>query len=387
MNRLAIVLLLIGAASAGEAPNLAKVTPPAGRVTVAEAIRTGVEFLVANQNKEGSFGRYASGRSYELWCDVPGGHMAFKTASTALCWLGLNDAPYQTEASRKAQERCLRFLAQHADVKRAYAQQFYNIWPYAYGLRALGQALKRKAPGAEPETIRDTMRRIVKGLGVIQAPDGGWSYLEFRNPLRRPTSSNSFVTATVLVGIREAQEAGIEVPQKMVDRAVRYVWRTRTRDGNYTYSKGWKYAPYGRINRPQGSSMRNQACNLALEIFDPEKLGVDKLRVGLDQLRDHHRFATIALRRPRPHESHYAVSGYFYLYGYQYAALVLGRMPGKDQEEYWPFVVNALLKTRQLDGSYWDYPTYGYHKFYGTGYALIGLSACPKAIADKLKPE
>lgn len=123
--------------------------------------------------------------------------------------------------------------------------------------------------------------------------------------------------------------------------------------------------------------MRNQACNLALHLFDPERCGPSELRLGLEQLRDHHRFAAVALRRPRPHESFYAVSGYFYLYGYQYAALVLEHVPEEDRREFMPFVAEAILKTRQPDGSFWDYPTYDYHKYYGTGYALIALARCP----------
>jgi hypothetical protein len=316
-------------------------------------------------------------RTYELWCDVPGGHQAFKAATTALCWLGLNDAAYQPEASKEAQARCLAWLTKSAAVKRAYAEQFYNIWPYAYGMRALAQALRKEVPGADRAAITATIRQILKGLDTLQTPEGGWSYLDFDFPGRKPTASNSFTTATVLMGIHEARLAGIEVDPKLVDRAVKYLWRTRTPDGNYTYSIGWQWRPQGPINRPQGSSMRNQSCNLALRLFDPEKLGPAELRVGLEQLRDNHRFATAALRRPVPHSSWYAVSGYFYLYGYQYAALVLDRLPDADKAAFWPFVAEAILKTRQLDGSFWDYPTYDYHKYYGTGYALIALSRCP----------
>jgi len=125
--------------------------------------------------------------------------------------------------------------------------------------------------------------------------------------------------------------------------------------------------------------MRNQACNLALHLFEPAELGRKELRLGLEQLRDNHRFATAALRRPKPHSSWYLVSGYFYLYGYQYAALVLDQVPEEDRKEFGPFVAEAILKTRQPDGSFWDYPTYDYHKYYGTGYALIALSRCPPA--------
>jgi len=374
-----VLLLLPAVAVAGDAPVLANVVPPAGQVSVDEAIRTGVDFLVKNQNKDGSFGHDTIGRDYELWCDVPGGHMAFKGGTTALCWLGLFDAPYQPEASKEAQARCLAWLAKHAAVKRAYGEQFYNIWPYAYGIRALSRALKEGAPGADRETILATIQAILKGLDTLQTPDGGWSYLDFDTPLRKPVASNSFTTATVLIGLHEARDAGVDVPQKMIDNAVKYLWRARTPDGNYWYSIGWQYYPAGQINRPQGSSMRNQSCNLALHLFEPEKMGRARMHTGLEQLRDNHRFATAALRRPVPHSSWYKVSGYFYLYGYQYAALVLEQLPEEEGKEFWPFVAEAILKTRQPDGSFWDYPTYDYHKYYGTGYALIALSRCPPA--------
>ncbi len=111
-----VVLLLAGAVCAGDAPNLTHFMPPAGRVSVDEAIRKGVEFLVKNQNKDGSFGHHVIGRNYELWCDVPGGHRAFRAATTALCWMGLNDAPYQPPASKAAQARCLSWLFKNAAI-------------------------------------------------------------------------------------------------------------------------------------------------------------------------------------------------------------------------------------------------------------------------------
>jgi hypothetical protein len=379
VRRFLLLLLIGGASGAGEAPVLAKVVPPAAQVSVEEAVRTGVDFLVRNQNKDGSFGRYTIGRNYELWCDVPGGHQAFKGGTTALCWLGLHDVAYQPEASKQAQARCLDWLVKNAAVKRAYGEQFYNIWPYAYGIRALSVALREGAPGADREAITATIGKILKGLETLQTHDGGWSYLDFDAPLRKPTSSNSFTTATVLIGLKEAQSAGIEIPPRMIDKAVRYLWRNRTPHGNYWYSIGWQWSPNGQINREQGSSMRNQSCNLALHFFDPAKLGRKEMVKGLEQLRDNHRFATAALRRPQPHSSFYAVSGYFYLYGYQYGALVLEQLPAEDRRRFTPFVAESVLKTRQPDGSFWDYPTYDYHKFYGTGYALIALARCPRA--------
>ena len=55
--------------------------------------------------------------------------------------MGLQSAQYQPEASKKAQEKCLAWMVDHVRVKRAFANQFYNVWSLGYGLRALSRAL------------------------------------------------------------------------------------------------------------------------------------------------------------------------------------------------------------------------------------------------------
>jgi len=36
-------------------------------------------------------------------------------------------------------------------------------------------------------------------------------------------------------------------------------------------------------------------------------------------------------------------------------------------------LIEEILVTLHPDGSFWDYPLYGYHNPYGTGYALLAL--------------
>ena len=97
-----------------------------------------------------------------------------------------------------------------------------------------------------------------------------------------------------------------------------------------------------------------------------------------DLLVRHAGFQRAAVRRPIPHESWYAISGYFYLYGHAYASYVLTQQSADVQERLWPEMLEAVLWCRQPDGSYWDYPLYSYHKPYGTGFALQVLNRVPR---------
>jgi len=368
-----LALALAAAAAAEEAPNLAREAPPAAKVSVDVAIRTGVSWLVANQNKDGSWGKPTSGRTYEVMAAIPGGHYAFRAATTALCWIGLRDVSYQPQESRAAQEKALKWLARNVRVKRARGGELYNIWALGYGLRAVSQALREEAPGASPEELRKMAESLVKALGIYQTPDGGFGYYDFRTKTFRPSWSTSFTTATCLIGLHEAEKAGLDVPPDLVARGRKHLLMCRTPKGTYLYGSYFRYYPRASINRAQGSSMRTQACNLALRLSG-HPLDDKELKSGLDQLVKHHRFAIAGVRRPIPHESWYAVSGYFYLYGHQYGALVLEQLPESDRGYYARRIAEAVLKTRQKDGSFWDYPLYGYHKPYGTGYALIALA-------------
>jgi hypothetical protein len=380
------VALAARAVLAQEAPNLAVSTPPAAEVTVERAIEAGVEFLVTHQNDDGSFGHHTSGRSYEIMADVPGSHHAFRAATTALCWLGLDDQAYRTPRSDEAAHRALAWLVSNARVKRADAVEMYNVWSHGYGLRALAQALKTEAPGTDRPEIRATADALIEALALYQVPDGGWGYYDFNAKTYRPSgTSMSFTTATILVALYEAREAGLEVPQSMIDHAVKSVRICRKADGSYIYGWYLRYRPLMGVNQPKGSSLRTPACNFALRLFGAD-ISDEDLRTGLGHLVDHNRFAVAGVRRPIPHESWYQVSGYFYLYGHQYAALCLEHLSAADHQRFWPPLVRAVLKTRQPDGSFWDYPMYGYHKFYGTGYALMALSRCPPEIASSMTP-
>jgi hypothetical protein len=342
----------------------------AGEVSLDEAIKGGVEFLVKNQNNDGSFGKRTSGRSFEVTSAVPGGHYAFGSATTALCWLGLDDVGDKS----KTKDRALDWLVKNARVKRAHGGQLYNTWSFAYGLHALSQAYRK----TKREDVRKAAEEIIAAIAKYQTPDGGWGYYDFQYKAARPEWSTSFSTASIVIALKEAEIAGLSVSPKVVSKALVNIKRCRKPDGTYLYGMYMRMSPMHGVNQPQGASLRVQTCNLALNLYGAGVKEAD-LRHGLEMLHKHHRFALAGVRRPIPHESWYAVSGYFYLYGQRYAASVFERLPRKERPRHAKLVAASVLKSRQPDGSFWDYPLYGYHKFYGTGYALMTLARCKRA--------
>jgi hypothetical protein len=363
-------------------------TPPRAEPTAEEraiekTAREAIAWLVQNQNKEGSWGSYESPRPIEVLADVPGSHQAFQYATTALAALALEGCPIVSEEKDRAVDRAMDWMLEHFDVKRPNGMEHYNVWSFGYGLQCFGEHLLAKPTDPRSEKIRAAAKRLVEKLGMYQTLDGGWGYLSLNGlPTFQPSdTSMSFTTATCMIGIERAQRAGIEVPEKLVKRAVDHLERSRLNDGAFLYGEYLKYRPRHPVNQVKGSACRTPACQYALMLFG-EKVSEQEREEGIEELLfKTARFQKIAVRRPIPHESWYSVSGYFYLYGHAYAAYIIEGLPKEKQARLWPALVEAANYCREPDGSYWDYPLYSYHKPYGTAFALMVLSGALKATA------
>lgn len=355
--------------------------PPGSQVDVPTAIRTAVAWLVANQNADGSFGTHLSSRPYEVLASVPGSQDAFQVATTGLCVLALQDARDPSPAVRSARERALDFLIAKSAVRRQSGMEHYNVWAFGYALRAIAEDLRQAPDGPRAAGLRTMAAQLVEKLGTYQTTDGGWGYLSLDEvPTYHPSdTSMSFTTATILIGIQAAQVAGTAIPEALRAKAVDHLKRSRLPDGAFLYGEYLKYRPRMEVNERKGSACRTPACLFALEQCG-EKVTETEYREALEDLLVRHAALQRAgVREPIPHRSFYAISGYFYLYGHAYAAYVLQKLPKADQERFGPLLAQAVLFCREKNGSFWDYPLYGYHDAYGTAYALIALTRVPAA--------
>ncbi len=360
------------------------------------AIDRGVDFLLTHQNKDGSWGSATRTKDLNIYAPVPGAHDAFRTGTTSLAISALIEirrdlsqhlTEERTQKIDQALERSEQWLMERLPIlRRATGDAIYNVWGHGYGLKALVRMHQRRS---ESDPSRADIAKLIEkqfdSLQRYESVDGGWGYYDMRYQAARPTSdSTSFTTASILIGLHEAQDIGIVPPKRLVDRAVASIKRQQKPDFTYLYGEYLKYTPMGGINRPGGSLGRTQSCNLALKLWGDVGITDNVVKHWLWRLYLRNGWLDIGRKRPVPHESWFQVAGYFYYYGHYYAALSMDSLPIADRAPYQAMLVELMLARQEANGSWWDYPLYDYHEAYGTSYALMTLLRCvPQAAPNE----
>lgn len=347
------------------------------------AIDRGVKFLLDRQREDGSWGSADNTKGgIDIYAPPPGGHHAFRAGVTALCVSALVESGRDDAATGKALDRGQAWLLERLPkLRRATPDALYNVWGHAYGIEALVLLDRRNAvDDATRARIRECIRGQVELLDRYETVNGGWGYYDFDVGSKKPAGSpNSFTTATVLLALADARDLGIDVPQKLFDRGLATMRRQMKPDRSYLYGEHHRYRPQHPVNLPGGSLGRSQACNALLR-----RLGVpdvtDAATVAwLERLFARNGWLDLGRKKPIPHESWFAVAGYFFFYGHFYGAECIESLPAELRPPLQDQLARILLPLQEPDGCWWDYPFYDYHTQYGTAFAVRTLVRCRKA--------
>jgi hypothetical protein len=361
------------------------ITPPT-RETIGAAIDRGVDFLTERQNKNGSWGSPRRTKNLNIYAPTPGGHHAFQTGTTSLGLMAMLEfeskaSPDKDRAARVASaiDRGEAWLLNRLPrLRRANGDAIYNVWGHAYSIQALVRLSTRSGVDAEQlSTYRSLVTQQLDLLNRYHLTSGGWGYYDFVAQTKRPSGSpSSFTTATVLIAAKEAQTFGLELPEKTIAQSVASIRRQQRPDFSYLYGEYFRQRPMHVINRPGGSLGRSQVCNLALRQYGDDRITDEVLKLWLDRLFARNGWLSIGRKRPVPHESHFAVAGYFYYYGHFYAAMCIEELPEAERPYFQGHLAHILLPLQEKDGSWWDYPLYDYHQPYGTAMTVMALLRC-----------
>ncbi len=363
------------------------VTPPTS-LEVDQALGRGVNFLIAAQNTDGSWGSPTNTKDLNIYAPVPGAHHAFRSAVTGLAVSALLRSHDKRPEVESAVERAEAWMNEHlSQVRRANQDAIYNVWAHAYTIEALADLIRFRA--AEDDVMhrrRELISEQIQRLQRYESINSGWGYYDFNQHTQRPTSeSTSFTTATALIALDAAQQVGVPVPQTLVQRAVASIKRQQKPDFSYYYSDNGPTSnrPMWSINRPGGSLGRSQVCNLALRRWGDAQVTDHVLEVWLDRLFARNLWLDMGRKRPIPHESHFLVAGYFFYYGHWYAAQCIDELPIERRQRHRDQMLRLMVDLQEKDGSWWDYPLYNYHPTYGTAMVVMTLSRCRPELTEE----
>lgn len=361
-----------------------------------ETVDKALSWVLKNQKKAGDWGMMNS-RPYDIYLGNLNSLHVWGNASTSLIVMGLLRQPATADID-SALRKALEYLIQAPDTPRASSTTFYNVWAHAYMLQGLLNGAADPRFTDLKTRLRNRASHELRYLLKHQALDGGWGYYDFKHRTKRPSGdlSTPFTTAAALVALKEVQIADLKIevkgdegggglPDHNAQIGLEYLKRHRIPNGAYYYSTGHMGYPLSDANQIRGSIGRSQSGDNAMATwnfkFTKNKIE-DELKSSLDVFFKEHAFIFMGKGRQLPHESWYATAPYYYYFGHYYASRNVLKLNKQYQAEYGEKLAALIVPEQYEDGSFWDYPLYGYAKAYGTGYVLTILANCRDAMTE-----
>jgi hypothetical protein len=310
----------------GAHPSQAPPAKPLITRAIQQAIDAGLAFLAKQQAGDGSWGT----RGYK-------GHVAV-TSLAGFAYLSAGHRPGQGPHGQTV-AKALDYVLMCGGKKHVGLPAGFFLWPsfsltgamygHGYAVQFLAEALAAVG-GKKQEAVKEALTRGVKIILDAQNKEGGWRYRP------EPRDADLSVTCCQLHALLAAKRAGIEVPQEVLDKALRYVRSCYDATaGNFRY-------------QPQAgkSNYAFALCAAAVSVLAIAKADEDEpFTKGLAYL------------KARP-GGDAAYGGIYFCYGHYYAAQAMSHRGGKDWETWYPGARESLLSPRPKRGpdSSWPGP-------------------------------
>ena len=228
-----LILALAAPLTRGEAPASRAATAPTtkpadARDTVIvdpeteKTIRGSLKFLAAQQSPTGA------------WASPGGEHPLAVTGYTLMAFLAAGQLPNEGEYGKNVAAganfilSCVRPDGYITSTDRSIGRKQSNMYDHGIAAIALGEVYGQ----TQDPKLKEKLQTIVRLIVSAQNQQGGWRYTP------RPESADISVTVLQVVALRVAKNGGLDVPQKTIDAAVKYV-----KSCNHKQSGGFCYQP------------------------------------------------------------------------------------------------------------------------------------------------
>ena len=314
VRRLLLVAALAGIARAEDPAELAASGPEIVEITekLDQSVERGCAWLAKNQANDGSWGSEGSSGQYKM-------------VMTGLAGLALLSAgnqpgrgPYGSNITRAA-EFCLKHAGRDGLITTDTEGQ--TMYGHGFAMTFLAELYGMDVGGELDARIKQTLTAAVKKTYQSQSVNGGWYY--------SPNSGmdEGSVTITQVQALRACSNAGIDVPQKLMQNAVDYLVKCQNADGGIRYS----------IQSGQTSSVALSSAGVACFLM-AGRYNDDHAKKAMEYLK----------RNLNPKQT----IGYHDYYTNFYGAQAMFQMSGESWAKYFPTIRDRLIGQQNGDGSW-----------------------------------
>ncbi len=288
---------------------------PQEMARVEAAVDRALEYLVKHQRPDGTW-------EHRIGQGPNNGINAF----CLLALLGRGHTP-DRGPFKGASAKAVAYILSTQDERGLYKSPGHSHGPmYEHALATLAMI---EAYGFVPtQRMRQSVQKAVDLIVAAQNPQGGWRY----QPL--PQDADLSVTVMQVVALRAAINARLNVPQKTIEGALRFVRSCAVPTG------GFSYQPHGGPTAAQSSA--GALCMILLGEYDDPSVA-----------------KALSLLQQRPYQPQ--MDPYFHYMNY-YAMQAHFQAGDRHWAAWHPRVRQLLLETQQPDGSW---PGYNEEKFNG----------------------
>ena len=219
----AAVLLGLAAAAASLRPAIVSATDARNDPKVRGVVNRGLEWLAANQSRRGS------------WAATGGKYPTAMTAMAGVALLCEGSTTTQGKYSpniRAAVDYLVARSQPNGLIGDPYQDDRY-IYGHGFSMLFLSQVLGEEEDTERRQQLVDVLRRAVVFSGRAQTKAGGWGYVSAEAGGGFDEGST---TITQIQGLRGCRNAGIPVPNEIIDKAIRYIDRCTLPEGGVQYN-------------------------------------------------------------------------------------------------------------------------------------------------------
>jgi len=204
------------------APHSAEAAGP-DRQKWEKSVEKGLDWLAARQSTQGH------------WTANDGAYPAAMTALAGMAFLCEGSTTTQGKYAknvRAAVDYLINKSRKNGLIGDPQSDDRYT-YGHGYSMMFLSQVLGEEEDLERRQELMDVLIKAVQFTGEAQTAAGGWGYVSAKDGSNFDEGST---TITQVQGLRGCRNAGVPVPDKIIDKAVEYIRKCTLPDGGVQYS-------------------------------------------------------------------------------------------------------------------------------------------------------